>query len=322
MSFLKVVSTINMASLRITLGLTLIAALGTTAQQCTKAAKTPGLHAFEITVGSDTREFYVTVPEGLSPTLNYPVMMLFHGCGSSPEKYEFESSMNVRASEAKFYNIYPRGTTTNSKLGWNAGFSTCETAARYNDVEFTRRIHSWALENLCVSNDKFFAAGFSNGGSMVQNLTCEMPAYFTAFAYAGSTMPPVAYPTSESCGNGGLSLDQIKPILNVCGATDGCNNGIASWFREYGTFMECADQPRENRVSSTTTCYEHAQCGVQKNLPLQYCSVSNLGHCWSRGGGCCDKQCLNQSPENVDASVHIINFFSDIARNVNPNSAI
>ena len=40
--------------------------------------------------------------------------------------------MNVNAAAAGYYNVYPQGTTTNadgSKLGWNAGFSTCATGA-------------------------------------------------------------------------------------------------------------------------------------------------------------------------------------------------
>ena len=70
-------------------------------------------------------------------------------------------------------------------------------------------MHTWANDNLCVNRERIFASGFSNGGSMVFNLTCEMNSYFAGFAYTGATMPPATYPISDTC-NGGLRLEQIK----------------------------------------------------------------------------------------------------------------
>lgn len=41
-----------------------------------------------------------------------------------------------------------------------------------------------------------------------------------------------------------------------------------------------------------------------------YCYIEGLGHCWS-GNNCCDSQCANQNPENIDASGYIVGFFEE-----------
>ena len=76
--------------------------------------------------------------------------------------------------------------------------------------------------------------------------------------------------------------------------------------------MECGDDALETKVTATTTCTEHKQCGAAKNSRLEYCMVNNLGHCWSRGGGCCDAQCMNQNSENFDASSKVLAFFDAV----------
>ena len=41
--------------------------------------------------------------------------------------------------------------------------------------------------------------------------------------------------------------------------------------------------------------------------------VKNLGHCWS-GNDCCDNQCVNQSPDNMDFSIKALDFFNEVSR--------
>jgi len=272
----------------------------------------PGEHLRTVTVGGVQRNFYVYVPQGLG-TRESPGVMMIHGCGSSPMKFEMESQMNARAEQKAYYNVYPEGTYQGSgspRLGWNAGFSQCATGGAVNDVDFTRATVLWMLENLCIDSSQIYASGFSNGGSMAFNLTCEMSDVFGGFAFTGSTQPPSTYPSSPTCG-GGLRPEDIKPMLGLCGKLDGCGNTIESWFGEFSRFSTCAGNPRVNRVSSTSTCYKYTNCGANKNEPLEYCMVDDLGHCWS-GNDCCDNNCLNQDAANMDFSTHILDFFTGV----------
>jgi len=275
----------------------------------------PGEHLRSVTVGGVQREFYVYVPRGLGERVS-PGVMMIHGCGSSPEKFEMESQMNARAEAAGYYNIYTKGTDatggSNPRLGWNAGFSQCNTRGAVNDVDFMRAVTLWSLEQLCIDTSRIFAAGFSNGGSMTFNLTCEMPDVFSGFSFTGATMPASTYPNIPNCG-GGLDDKDIKPILGLCGSLDGCSSSIARWFQEYSVLSGCAGRAVEKTLSTTSTCMKHSTCGVNRNHAVEYCMVKNLGHCWS-GNDCCDGQCLNQDAANMDFSQYILDFFTDIPR--------
>lgn len=271
----------------------------------------PGLSQRSVTVAGRQRTFYVFTPDDMPETPS-PAIMSFHGCGSSPLKFEFESSMNVRANTAKWFNVYLEGTDNSggSRLGWNAGLSQCNTRGDVNDVEFTRAVHSWMLENLCVDHDAFFASGFSNGGSMIFNITCELPSYFSGFSFTGSTWPPGQYPDSDTC-NGGLRLEDIKPVFGVCGSTDGCASGIGSWFSEFSGMYNCKDESEEFNLTPNTKCHRHLKCGASGTDPVEYCTIDDLGHCWS-GGDCCDSRCQEQSRLNPDASRAVIDFFKRV----------
>lgn len=111
-------------------------------------------------------------------------------------------------------------------------------------------------------------------------------------------------------------------MLGLCGRKDGCGNTISSWFREYAMLSKCVDPVQEDSLSPTSTCYRHRQCGVSRDQPLEYCMVEDLGHCWS-GNDCCDSQCTNQDPNNMDFSRHTLSWFSGLpTRQVNRTSLV
>jgi polyhydroxybutyrate depolymerase len=220
--------------------------------------------------------------------------------------------MNVNAAAAGIYNIYPQGTTTNadgSKLGWNAGFSTCSTGKLVNDVDFARAVVLYSLENLCVEPASVYAAGFSNGGSMVFNLTCEMSDTFSAFSWTGANQPASTFPAA--CG-----AAFVRPTLGMCGSTDGCGSKVAGWFADYAAASHCTDRVNTTVISGATTCHSHHACehaGAGEFHALEYCLTTGLGHCWS-GNDCCDSSCSNQDPANIDASKHLLQFFDGVPK--------
>mmetsp|Transcript_146129 Transcript_146129/g.207125 ORF Transcript_146129/g.207125 Transcript_146129/m.207125 type:complete len:310 (+) Transcript_146129:62-991(+) len=275
------------------------------------STRPPGLNQVVIEVDGKERNFYVFIPDDMTMEPS-PAIVSFHGCGSSPFKFEFESSMNVKANKNKWFNVYMEGTddTGGTRLGWNAGYSTCNTKGAVNDVHFTQAVHTWMLENLCVETSAIFASGFSNGGSMIFNITCELPHFFAGFSFTGSTWPAAQYPDSDTC-NGGIPLSAMKPVFGVCGSEDGCSSSIAPWYSRYSGLFECRDPSSEFELTPTTTCHRHEQCGDGGELAVEYCLISQLGHCWS-GGDCCDEKCRSQSFNNPDASTLVIDFFKRV----------
>merc|ERR1711907_217405 len=164
------------------------------------------------------------------------------------------------------------------------------------------------IENLCLDVDRLFVAGFSNGASMTYNLSCSMTDTFAAFSGTGSSMNSAFYP--ENCG---VEAADIKPFNLICGSQDGCASSQNSWFRSWKDRVDCRGEPRTNVISSTSTCQSYDTCGPLGNQPLEVCMIEGLAHCWS-GNDCCDGPCLNQNNDNMDASAHILDWFSRVPR--------
>eukprot|EP01062_Namystynia_karyoxenos_P056261 TRINITY_DN47231_c0_g1_i1.p2 TRINITY_DN47231_c0_g1~~TRINITY_DN47231_c0_g1_i1.p2 ORF type:complete len:327 (+),score=108.59 TRINITY_DN47231_c0_g1_i1:70-981(+) len=288
----------------------LLCLLAPAAGRCPSAVA-PGEHQRVLRVGGRDRTYYFKVPSaaGEQRIRNpRPAVIMLHGCGSSPEKFERESRMNEAAERRGWYNVYPEGTTTGTSLGWNAGSSTCQTGGLVNDVDFIRAVVQDVKDNLCVDTARVFAAGFSNGGSMTFNLTCETPDIFAAFSVTGMDQKSDTYP--ENCG---LSPEQIRPMVAICGSTDfACAAGFGRFTEGYAQRSHCTDSPAERQVTATTTLTSHAKCGASGKQDFDAYSIAGLGHCWS-GNDCCDSNCLNQNPANIDSSERVLDFFARAA---------
>jgi polyhydroxybutyrate depolymerase len=267
-----------------------------------------GEHLVNIEVGSMNRDLFLMVPQKSVPGEARPGVVAIHGCGSSPERFEMESALNVETAQREWFNVYPKGTGS-SRLGWNAGNGACATGGIPNDVDFMRAVVLYMIEETCVDVNRVFAAGFSNGGQMTYNLTCTMTDTFAGFSGTGMSMASSFYPAQ--CG---VANADVKPMLQVCGTTDfACSSGNQQqWFDMQASAMGCTGSATTTTLSSTSVCKKYSTCGPNNNEPLESCIITGLGHCWS-GNDCCDSQCLNQNPANMDSSNHILDFFSEIS---------
>ena len=64
------------------------------------------------------------------------------------------SHTGIGPAPLQYFNVYTKGTDnsggSSERLGWNAGFSQCNTRGEVNDVDFVRAVVLWQLENLCT----------------------------------------------------------------------------------------------------------------------------------------------------------------------------
>ena len=67
--------------------------------------------------------------------------------------------------------------------------------------------------------------------------------------------------------------------------------------------------PRKS--SKSMRALQRARCGPGQDEPLEGCMITGLGHCWS-GNNCCDSQCANQNPANLDSSAYLLNWFNSV----------
>ena len=81
----------------------------------------PGLHTVRLDVPSEgtvyARAFDVYVAASQPLRQRRPVVVMWHGCGSDPEKFQEESEMNQRAADARYYAVWPRGSSSSLAPG-------------------------------------------------------------------------------------------------------------------------------------------------------------------------------------------------------------
>lgn len=69
-----------------------------------------------------------------------------------------------------------------------------------NDLQFTRHMIHYMLENYCIDNDRLYASGFDIGGGFIDNLACSGPehALFAAYAMVSPLLyTNLLYPENE-----------------------------------------------------------------------------------------------------------------------------
>ena len=304
----------------------------------------PGHHTVRLSLSSGgvawERSVEVHVPHDM-PARPRPAVLMWHGCGSDPEKFVEESEMQLRAAERRFqyYTIWPRGTSASLapseqhscqsvggvRCGWNSAFpgnGGCDVPSDPfpDDVGFARAILAWVEANLCVDPARVFAAGFSNGAQLTYRLNCELAEPFAAMMTIGATASAAVSPgaPSSSC-----TPSKQLPAINVCGSLDGCYGVDGATLRAqlevFGAANNCSSSHGdeggglrvvERRLSATSYCLVAEDCPSGRQT--EACGVLGLGHCWPSVPGAGDAPCQNQSPENFDCSTYVLEFFDSI----------
>jgi hypothetical protein len=153
---------------------------------------------FDVGDGNDygLRTHGLTVPEQCECDGNdctpCAIVAGYHGFGGRASS--FKNRLEPKGAAAGFISLYPEGdlTPTNYAFGpdWNWAVPSCqypldgclladgvpcdwcgninepEEVSTQREIDFTRAIIKWTMDNQCVDPGQIFAAGYSNGGLM------------------------------------------------------------------------------------------------------------------------------------------------------------
>jgi len=190
----------------------------------------PGSYDAEVLSGGVIRRFTLDVPEGIpSPA---PLVMVFHGFTSNPDRVAELSGMSAVADREGFIVAYPAARGIPS--AWRADTGRQGDA----DVAFVRDMVAVIGAALPVDATRVYAAGMSNGGGMAVRLGCEAADLVAAVApVAGAMLVPVCDPsrpvpliafhgTDDRVvpyeGLGLLNLPDVEDLLSTWAAGNGC----------------------------------------------------------------------------------------------------
>lgn len=154
---------------------------------------------FDVGDGNDygARVHDLTVPEQCqcdgSDCMPCPIVVGFHGYGQTgPGAYSWKSRLEPKGAAVGFISLYPTGdnTTPHSYFGglkpnwaapscmvpedgclledeipcdWCGNLNEDNDVSLQREIDFTRAIIKWTMDNHCVDPGQIFAAGYSNG---------------------------------------------------------------------------------------------------------------------------------------------------------------
>ena len=115
-----------------------------------------------------------------------PLLVVLHGSGGSGAEMAAVSGFDTLADRAGLVVAFPDGVART----WADGRGTTPSdRAGVDDVGFVRRLVGRLKADTAVDPAQVYAAGYSNGGMMVQRLALEAPDLLAAGASVGAGLP-------------------------------------------------------------------------------------------------------------------------------------
>lgn len=134
-----------------------------------------------VSVGGVTRTYVLHVPPGYDGTRPVPLVVDFHGVGSSGAEQRASSPYPARLDSEGVIMAFPDGMRGPAGTAWNLG-PCC--VADVDDVGFARALVDDVSARACIDRQRVYAVGVLTGGGLVHYLGCHAADVFAAIAPA------------------------------------------------------------------------------------------------------------------------------------------
>ena len=229
-----------------------------------------------VSTGGKTRDALVHIPSGYSSAAPVPLIVNFHGDGSTGKEQEALSGMSALADREGFLVAYPNGI--------NQQWNTDAGPAGAPDRKFISDLVSQLRTDYRVNPKRIYATGMSNGGGMTNRVGCSMANIFAAIApveggyIEGSACVP-ARPMPVMAFHG--LTDLIVPYTG--GVGKGAAKGITftpipDWAAAWANRDSCNATPQATHPDADVTRQEWTQCAGDASVILY--SIDHHGHSW------------------------------------------
>jgi polyhydroxybutyrate depolymerase len=237
-----------------------------------------------VDVNRQLRPVDLHFPEGFDGSL--PLVIAFHGSGSSGGNMRLGSGLNAVSDREGFVVAYPT-----AEIGNWAEDCGCNNADdnRLDDTTFVKVIADTVAGRVTLDRSRIYAVGFSQGGLFVQRLACQMSDRIAAVAsVAGSLSVPLSDKCTPARGSSVMFMlgtaDAVFPYegsgqgpLEVLGAAA----AQARWL----DLNICPNPPaatmEPDAVADGTTVQKEQALGCRDGSEVLLYSVENGGHSWT-----------------------------------------
>jgi polyhydroxybutyrate depolymerase len=231
-----------------------------------------GTNSVMIMHSGRSRHFSVHMSTAITAGTAVPLVLDFHGNGSSGSQEESSSGWRAKADKEGFVVAFPDGVGN----GWNVGNCCGESLKNMvDDVGFAREVVKTISANVCIDAKRVYATGLSNGAGLTHRIACEAADVFAAVAAASADL--VTDPCKPARPISELS---VRGLSDTAVAYEGGNTGSTGWYSPgaKGTLMlwkdidGCTGEPD----TSKQYCETYSQC--QGGVEVTLCSLPGTGH--------------------------------------------
>ncbi len=144
---------------------------------CAATPVAAGDTTVNLRVGSTDRSYLLHVPAAYQPTRPVPLVIDFHGAGSSAQE-ELQTSTYPPVTDPEgVILVFPNGESGPIGNAWN--FGPC-CVPGVDDFAFVDALLADVAERVCIDSKHIYAVGLLTGGGLVHHLACERANVFAA----------------------------------------------------------------------------------------------------------------------------------------------
>jgi len=248
---------------------------------CGKLAPfSPGLSENQtINSGGYERSYRIHLPSGYRSNVPRPLVLNFHGHGSTAAIQEKLTKLSLLADQQDFLAVYPQAMIG---LGHQSCWATGPAwDPQVNDVLFVSDLLNHLQAHFCIDPLRIFAMGFSNGGGMTNLLAVRLAGRIAAFASVSGSYYPVA---------GDYHPERSVPFLEIHGTADPVvpydgsrtkdYSPVTSWLLDWVQRDHCSSQSDE--FLKLKTMIGVWWLGCQAGSTIIHYRILHEGHRWPR----------------------------------------
>lgn len=274
----------------------------------TNACTQPGRHPVGRTTrtlvsGGTQRRYQLFVPDAHAATSPLPLVLDFHGSGSSPDEELRINGMDRAAQRYGFVVAMPVALVAYPPGGhtWNIP----PDRRLVDDVQFAKDVLDDVGQRVCIDEARINAAGFSGGARLASAVACAMPERIAGLGAVGGlraprdcqarSMPVIAFHGTR---------DPVNPYSG--GGQDYWGYGIETAVHRWAALHRCGTA-LETRLSDTVVRRAYADCNGDRDVVLY--RVEGGGHTWPGSRFPFPEERFGPTSRDIDATTLMLEFF-------------
>ena len=243
----------------------------------------PGASTITLSSGGNSYETRIYIPAGFEAGQPTPVVLNFHGLGSTGIQQVALTEYEALAKSEGFIVVHPTGLDI---PGRGASWELDQTdIPDRDDLTYANELIDLMIEEYCGDTNRIYSTGMSNGGFFTSRLVCELADRIAA----ASSIAGVSH--FEDCDPSrdvpflafhGTS-DKVVPFS---GGTSTLGEGVDGFFdqvmpeefAEFAADAGCSPEPELETVSDEVSRFDYVNC--DGGTPMSFYEIAGGGHTW------------------------------------------